>query len=234
MDLRQPIVAQKVNYDEGLRVYMLGVFRYMFHALLITFGVSYFASNSLPFMRLLHSTPLGIVVALAPLVFVFYFTSKIQRCNSTEARNMLYIFATLMGLSLSYIFVVYAKITIIRALLVTVCTFGAMVLYGNSTKKDLTTMGSFLMMGLLGIILASLINLFMGSTQMDLMISYLAVAIFTGLTAYDIQRIKQTYTYMDGNKEMIAKVSVRGALSLYLDFINLFLSLLRIMGGSRD
>lgn len=234
MDLEHSVITSRVSYDEGLRVYLLGVFKNMFYALAITFGVAYLASNSIALMRAIHTTPLGLVVALAPLGFVFYFNAKIERSTSDEARNMLFIFSALMGLSLSYIFLAYAKITITRALLVTTCTFGAMVLYGNSTKKDLTGMGSFLMMGLLGIILASVINLFIGSTQTDLLISYAAVVIFTGLTAYDIQRIKNTYSYMDGNKDMIAKVSVRGALSLYLDFINLFISLLRIMGSQRD
>lgn len=234
MDLEHSVIKSRVSYDEGLRVYLLGVFKNMFYALAITFGVAYFASTSEALMSAIHMSPLGVIVMLAPLGFVFYFNAKLEKSTSDEARNMLFIFSALMGLSLSYIFLAYAKIAITRALLVTTCTFGSMVLYGNATKRDLSGMGSFLMMGLMGIILASVLNIFIGSTQADLLISYIAVIIFTGLTAYDIQKIKNTYSYMDGNKGMIAKVSVRGSLSLYLDFINLFLHLLRIMGSQRD
>jgi FtsH-binding integral membrane protein len=154
--------------------------------------------------------------------------------SSEKARGYLYFYAGLMGLSLATIFVVYTGASITRVFLITASTFGAMSLYGYSTKKDLTSFGSFLIMGLIGIMIASLVNIFLKSSGLDFAISLIGVFIFIGLTAYDTQRIKQTYYHFAGNDEMVNKMAVIGALSLYMDFINLFIMLLRFFGERKE
>ena len=180
----------------------------------------------------LYNSALMWVVMLAPLGVVFYMSFGIRKMSAAKAQMTFWIFAALMGASLSSIFLVYTGESITRVFFITAGTFGAMSIYGYTTKRDLTKLGSFLMMGLIGIIIASIVNIFMKSTMMYFVISILGVLIFVGLTAYDTQKIKNMYLVSDSG-EIMGKKAVMGALTLYLDFINLFIMLLRLFGQRR-
>ena len=228
--------------DQGLRSYMLKVYNYMASALVLTGFVALltakFAVVSFEpliysnFGKTLYQSGLAWVVMLAPLGVVFYMSFGIAKMSASKAQTVFWIFAALMGLSLSSIFIAYTEASIARVFFITAGTFGAMSIYGYSTKRDLTKFGSFLMMGLIGIIIASLVNLFMKSAMMYFVISILGVLIFVGLTAYDTQKIKNMYLVSDSG-ELMGKKAVMGALTLYLDFINLFIMLLRLFGQRR-
>jgi hypothetical protein len=224
--------TSSVSYDAGLREYMLKVYNNMGFALVISGLVSFFVSNSPGLMQAIFGTPLQWVVLLAPIGFVFFFGAKINKISASSAQNYLWIFSGLMGLSLAPLFTIYTGASIAKCFFITASLFGTMSLYGYTTKKDLTAMGSFLMMGLIGIILASLVNLFLKSSGLDFAVSILGVIIFTGLTAYDVQRIKSMY-YNFADNESISKAATMGALSLYMDFINLFIMMLRFFGDRR-
>ena len=224
--------SSNTTYDVGLREYMLKVYNNMGIALAISGLVSFFVSNSPSLMQAIFGTPLKWVAILAPLGFVFFLSAKINKISASRAQTYLWIFASLMGLSLAPIFLIYTGASIAKCFFITSSLFGAMSLYGYSTKKDLTAWGSFLMMGLIGIILASLVNMFLKSSGLDFIISIIGVIIFTGLTAYDTQRIKSVYYQLSGG-EAISKAATMGALTLYMDFINLFIMLLRFFGDRR-
>jgi len=202
-------------------------------ALGLTGIVSYIVSSSPFLLKLIFGSPLYIVVLLAPLFFVIYFSAKIWSISPEKARNYLWIYSILLGLSLSSIFLVYTGTSIVRTFFITSATFGGMSLYGYTTKKDLAGIGSFMMMGLIGLIIASLVNIFLKSPGMEFMISVVGILVFVGLTAYDVQKIKKTYDYVGVNSDQKDKVAIIGALNLYMDFINLFLFLLRFMGSRR-
>ena len=234
-----------VVMDEGLRSYMLKVYNYMASGILITgiisllffkLSVNTDASGAIVSLTSLGNTlffsGFKWIVMLAPLGVVFYMSFGINKMSASKAQITFWIFAALMGLSLSSIFLFYTGTSITRVFLITSATFGAMSIYGYTTKRDLTKFGSFLMMGLIGIILASLVNIFMKSTMMHFVISILGVLIFVGLTAYDTQKIKNMYQSSDTG-ELIGKKAIMGALTLYLDFINLFIMLLRLFGQRR-
>jgi FtsH-binding integral membrane protein len=225
--------STSATYDAGLREYMLRVYNNMGFALAISGLVSFVVANSPSLMKTIFTTPLQWVVLLAPLGFVLFFSAKINKMSASSAQNYLWIFAGLMGLSLAPLFLVYTGASIAKVFFITASLFGSMSLYGYTTKKDLTAWGSFLMMGLIGIILASLVNLFLKSSGLDFVVSILGVIIFTGLTAYDTQRIKSMY-YQLSDSESISKAATMGALALYMDFINLFIMLLRFFGERRD
>lgn len=231
VDLTQ---SNSTTYDEGLKVYMNNIYKYMSFALLITGIVAYLTANTPALLKLIFGTPLSIVVMLAPLIYVFYFSAKIWSMSPEKARNNLWIFSAIMGLSLTSIFLVYTSTSIVRTFFITSATFAGMSLYGYTTKRDLNGVGQFLMMGLMGIVIASIVNIFLKSPGMEFMISILGVIIFTGLTAYDVQKLKQTYDYVGVNSDMKEKVAIIGALNLYMDFINLFLMLLRFTGNNRN
>jgi Integral membrane protein, interacts with FtsH len=223
--------------DEGLRSYMLRVYNYMGLGLVVTGLVAWFASNAAisngeltQWGALLYTSPLAWVVMLAPLGFVLVLSFGINRLSVGAAQGVFWAFAAVMGLSLSSIFLVYTGASIAKVFFITAATFGAMSLYGYTTKRDLTGMGNFLMMGLIGIIIAMIVNIFLGSTMLDFAISVIGVLIFTGLTAYDTQKIKESYSESYG-ADVLAKNAIMGALSLYLDFINLFMMLLRLFGN---
>lgn len=226
--------SRTATFDSALRDYMVKVYQHMSIALVISGLVAFLVSSSPQLMQAIFGTPLAYVVMFAPLVFVIFFGFKLNSMSSEKARGYLYFYAGLMGLSLATIFVVYTGASITRVFLITASTFGAMSLYGYSTKKDLTSFGSFLIMGLIGIMIASLVNIFLKSSGLDFAISLIGVFIFIGLTAYDTQRIKQTYYHFAGNAEMTSKMAIMGALNLYMDFINLFIMLLRFMGERRS
>jgi len=235
-------VADSHVIDQGLRSYMLKVYNYMGSALLVTgivalltFKFAVLSLSPLQFTPLgnsLYSSGLAWVVMLAPLGVVLYMSFGIAKMSASKAQTVFWIFAALMGISLSSIFVIYTETSITRVFFITAGTFGAMSIYGYTTKRDLTKFGSFLMMGLIGIIIASVVNIFMKSGMMYFVISVLGVLIFVGLTAYDTQKIKNMYLASDGS-EMLGKKAVMGALTLYLDFINLFIMLLRLFGQRR-
>jgi len=218
--------------DEGLRRHMLRVYNYMAGGLLLT-GVVAFAVASTPaFFNAIFGTPLMWVVMLAPLGFVFALSFGIQRFQYSTAQILFWSFAGIMGMSLASIFVIYTGESIARVFFISAGTFAAMSLYGYTTKRDLTGFGSFLFMGLIGIIIASVVNMFVQSSMMGFIISVLGVLIFVGLTAYDTQKIKRMYDETDAS-EIAGKKALMGALSLYLDFINLFLMMLRLFGTRR-
>ncbi len=231
--------------DQGLRSYMLKVYNYMASGVLLTGFVALLlfkmAVVSGPNGEIIGLTSLGNtiynsgfawVLMLAPLGVVFYMSFGIAKMSSAKAQTVFWIFAGLMGASLSSIFLAYTGTSITRVFFITSGTFGAMSIYGYTTKKDLTKLGSFLFMGLIGIIIASLVNLFLKSSMMYFIISIIGVLVFVGLTAYDTQKIKNMYLASDSG-EMIGKKAVMGALTLYLDFINLFIMLLRLFGQRR-
>ena len=226
--------ASRTTYDVGLREYMIKVYNFMSAALGISGAVALFASNSPAVMQLIFGTPLSWVVMLAPLGFVFYFSAKLNSLSAQTAKTYLWIFSALMGLSLSSLLLVYTGASVARVFFISASVFGAMSLYGYTTKKDLTSMGSFMTMGLIGLISASLVNLFLKSSALDFALSILGVVIFIGLTAYDTQKIKQMYYQASGNAEMATKMAVMGALNLYMDFINLFIMMLRFFGDRRN
>ena len=226
--------------DEGLRAYMLKVYNYMATRVLLTgiiallsFKISVVTDSGgaitgfTSFGNALFFSGLKWIVMLAPLGIVFYMSFGINKMSSAKAQTVFWIFAALMGLSLSWILLVYTGVSVARVFFITSATFGAMSIYGYTTKRDLTKLGSFLFMGLIGIIIASLVNIFLKSS-----ISILGVLIFVGLTAYDTQKIKNMYVASDSG-EIIGKKAVMGALTLYLDFINLFIMLLRLFGQRR-
>ena len=225
--------ASGVTYDAGLREYMVKVYNFMSIALAISGTVAFFVSGSQQLMQTLFGSPLKWVVMLAPIGFIFFFGAKLRTASGSQAKNYLWIFSALMGLSMASIFVIYTGTSVARIFFITASVFGAMSLYGYTTKKDLTNMGSFLMMGLIGLILASIVNLFMQSSALQFALSLLGTFIFIGLTAYDTQKIKQMYYYSSGDSDFTTKLAVSGALNLYMDFINLFMMLLNLAGDRK-
>ncbi|MDR2527031.1 MAG: Bax inhibitor-1/YccA family protein [Rickettsiales bacterium] len=227
------VSAKYSERDEGLRKYMISIFKHMSMALFVTAITAFIVSNVPALMQLIFGTPLYLVVMFAPLFYVFYFTSKIWTMSAEKARNNLWIYSVLMGLSLTSIFLAYSSVSLFRTFIITATTFAGMALYGNTTKKDLTGFGSFLLMGLFGIIVASVVNIFLKSVGIEFSISIIGVLLFTGLTAYDVQKLKNTYDYVGVNNDTLQKVAIIGALNLYMDFINLFLMLLRLIGDRK-
>ncbi len=234
--------------DQGLRSYMLGVYNNMVLGLAVTglvaLGTKMLAVSAVPtayrlsrgvyltdFGAALYGSPLRWVVMLAPLAFIMFFTFRIDRMAAATARNMFLAFSAVMGLSLSSILLIYTGGSVAAAFFETATAFGAMSLYGYTTKRDLTPMGSFFMMGLFGIIIASLMNVvFLHSSAFQFGISILVVGVFAGLTAWDTQKIKEIYFEGD-SQEVATKKSVNGALMLYLDFINIFTALIQLTGS---
>ncbi len=225
--------ATDVRIDQGLRAHMNKVYGLMSLAMVITGVVAYVVGNNDQMLLAIYSTPLQWVVMLAPLGVVFFLSASINRLSFATAQIVFWGFAALMGLSISYIFRVYTGFAIAQTFLITAIAFAGLSLVGYTTKKDLSGMGSFLIMGLIGIILAAIVNIFLGSPAIAFAISTLGVLIFAGLTAYDTQRIKNTYIEMasNGQTAWLGKAALMGALSLYLDFLNLFLLLLHLFGS---
>ena len=218
------------GYDEGLRIYMLSIYRNMSMALGISALVAYIVGSSEQLAVMLFSTPLAYAVMFAPLIYIFFFSRKLMDMDRQQAMLHLGIFAALNGLSLGSIFLVYTAASIAKTFFITASTFGAMSLYGYSTKKDLTGLGSFAYMGLIGLIIASLVNIFLRSPALDLTVSFIGVGVFTILIAYDTQKLKSIYYAMNGTTARAGNIAIYGALTLYLDFINLFTMLLHFCG----
>jgi FtsH-binding integral membrane protein len=223
--------AKVANIDAGLRSYFLRVYNYMASALILTGLVAYFAANSEGFINLMFNaeggrSPLAWVVMFAPLGMVIFLSVRLNALSEQAVKAAFWAYAFLMGLSLFYVFAAFTGESIARVFFITAGTFGAMSLYGYSTKKDLTAMGSFLMMGLIGVIIASIVNIFMQSAPLQFALSIIGVLIFVGLTAYDTQRIKSLYYYGGATEKNV----VMAALTLYMDFINIFLQLMHLFG----
>jgi len=218
------------GYDEGLRIYMLSIYRNMSMALGISALVAYIVGSSEQLAVMLFSTPLAYAVMFAPLIYIFFFSRKLMDMDRQQAMLHLGIFAALNGLSFGSIFLVYTSASIAKTFFITASTFGAMSLYGYSTKKDLTGLGSFAYMGLIGLIIASLVNIFLRSPALDFTVSFIGVGVFTILIAYDTQKLKSIYYAMNGTTARASNIAVYGALTLYLDFINLFTMLLHFVG----
>ena len=219
----------QAQVDEGLRSYMLRVYNYMGSGLALTGIVAYVVAHT-GLYQALFGSGIGFVVMFAPLGIVFFMGAKIRTMKPSTAQTLFWAFSILMGASLSYIFLTYTATSIVRVFFITATTFGAMSLYGYTTRRSLARWGSFLFMGLIGVIIAMVVNIFMQSEFMQYVISVVGVLVFTGLTAYDTQRIKQTYVETDGQAVMTKK-AIMGALNLYLNFINLFIMLLHLFGG---
>jgi uncharacterized protein len=237
------------SIDEGLRAYMLKVYNLMALGLAITglaaFGTVMLATTNDPasavatlgngkmltnFGALLYGSPLRWVVMLAPLGMVFFLSARVHKMSLSSATTSFWVFAGLMGLSLSSIFLVYTSQSIVQTFFITAASFGALSLFGYTTKRDLTAMGSFLVMGVFGLIIAMVVNIFLASPALQFAISAIGVLIFSGLTAYDTQKIKEMY--FDGDDVLVAgRKAIMGALTLYLDFINLFSFLLSFLGN---
>ena len=238
--------------DAGLRAYMLRIYNYMSIGLAITglaaLGV-YMAAVADPSAAVAHfgkvpltqfgyamfASPLKWLFILAPLAMVFVISAGINRLRPATAQMLFWVFSALMGISLSSIFLVYTHTSIVRVFFITAATFGALSLYGYTTKRDMSGMGSFLIMGLFGIIIASLVNIFIGSSMVQFVVSVIGVLVFAGLTAYDTQRLKNDYIYGYASQggDVAERAAITGALSLYLNFINLFTLLLQLL-GQRD
>ena len=233
--------AEAAQVDVGLREYMLRVYNYMASGLALTGIVAYLAASTPAILNLLYAagpdgriqpTMLAYIVMFAPLGFIFALSAGINRMKASTAQMVFWAFAAVMGLSMANIFLVFTGASIARVFFITAGTFAGMSLYGYTTKRDLTGIGQFLFMGLIGIIIAMVVNLFLQSPALYFVISVVGVLVFVGLTAYDTQAIKNMYLESDGS-EVAAKKSIMGAVKLYLDFINLFIMLLHLFGQRR-
>ena len=226
--------AQASQIDIGLRRYMLGVYNHMTTALALTglfaFAMKWAALSIPGVAQVVYGSPLQYVFMFAPFVLVMYLSFNIQKLSPFTARNVFYLYAALMGLSLSSILLVFTGESVARAFFVTAGAFAGLSIYGYTTKRDLTAMGSFMIIGLFGIIIASIVNIFVGSDLMQFAISVIGVFVFAGLTAWDTQTIKSMYSAADSAQAAATK-SIFGALKLYLDFINMFIMLLHLFGN---
>ena len=236
--------TDQVTIDAGLRAYMLRVYNYMAAGVALTGLVAWFTFSAAvvdtgaglqltSFGHLIFQSPLMWVLVLAPLGLVFAISFGINRMQPGTALTLFFVYAGLLGLSLASIFLIYTGASVTRVFFISAATFGALSLWGYTTKRDLTGMGSFLFMGLIGIVIASLVNIFLHSPGLQFAISAIGVVVFTGLTAWDTQQIKEMYWAGDGTA-VAGKKAVMGALRLYLDFLNLFLMLLQFVGVRRD
>ncbi len=228
----QPAVGARVDIDVGLRDYMLRIYNYMASGLALTGIVAYVFAQSGMYVSLAH-TPLIFLVMLAPLGLVMWLSYGINRMQASTAQALFWLFAAVMGLSMASIFLRFTGTSIARVFFITAGTFAAMSLYGYTTRRDLTQWGSFLFMGLIGIVIAMVVNLFIASSALQFAISVIGVIVFTGLTAYDTQQIKDMYFATD-DAQTAGKKAIMGALRLYLDFINLIMMLMQLMGTRRD
>ncbi len=225
--------AHTAEIDAGLKAHMNKVYGTMSVGLLLTALVSWAVGTNEALLQTLFTGYVRYIVMFLPLIMVFAFGAMINRISAAAAQLFFYVFASAMGLSISWIFAVFTDFSITQTFIVTSAAFAGLSLWGYTTKKDISGWGSFLIMGVIGLIIASVVNIFLGSGIVQLAISALGVLIFAGLTAYDTQKIKNTYLEHahHGDSEWLAKSAIMGALNLYLDFVNLFMFMLQFMGG---
>ncbi len=228
----RPAIGAEVDIDVGLRDYMLRIYNYMASGLALTGIVAYVFAQSGLYVAIAR-TPLIWLVMLAPLGLVMWLSYGINRMQASTAQALFWVYAALMGVSLASVFLVFTGESVARVFFITAGTFGAMSLYGYTTQRDLSQWGSFLFMGLIGIIIASVVNIFLASSALQFAISVIGVIVFVGLTAYDTQQIKEMY-FENDDAQTAGKKAIMGALRLYLDFINLFMMLLQLFGSRRD
>jgi FtsH-binding integral membrane protein len=221
--------ADGALFDEGLRQHMLRVYNYMGLGLVITGLVAMFVASTPALYVPIFTTPLKWVVMLAPLAFVMLFSFKMQTMSASGAQMLFWVFCAVMGLSLASVFLVFTGTSIARTFFIAAAMFGTTSLYGYTTKRDMSQFGSLLIMGLIGVVIASVVNLFLGSTALQFAISVIGIIVFVGLTAWDTQQIKEQYAEGNGT-ESNQKLAVWGAFSLYLNFINIFQLLLTFTG----
>jgi FtsH-binding integral membrane protein len=224
--------AAQAEIDVGLRSYMLRVYNYMASGLALTGLVAAFVANTPALYTAIFGSPLMWVAILAPVALVFFLSFRVHAMSAATAQLCFWVYAALNGVAFSTIFLAYTGTSIARVFFVTAATFGAMSLYGYTTKRDLAGVGMFLFAGLIGILIAALVNLFLQSSALQFAISVIGVVVFVGLTAWDTQRIKEVYFEAD-DQEVAAKKSIMGALTLYLDFINIFLMLMQLFGEKK-
>jgi hypothetical protein len=220
-------------FDEGLRSYMLRIYNYMASAVALSGIVAFLVAGSPTMSQLLFGTPLKWVVMLAPLGFVMLMSFRFEKMSKSALMAMFWVFAALMGASMAAILLVFTGASVARAFFIAAAMFAGVSIYGYTTKADLTKFSTFLMMGLIGLIVASLVNIFLASSMLQFVISAAAVLVFCGLTAWDTQRLKDTYAESAGT-EMEGKLAVMGALSLYLNFVNLFQALMHLVGQKEE
>jgi FtsH-binding integral membrane protein len=239
-------------YDQGLRSYMIGIYNHMVLGLaisgLVAFGMFMLATTADPALavlklrngtmltelgRILYVSPLKWVVMLSPLAFIFFLSWRSERASYGSLLGMFWAFAAVMGVSLATIFIVYTQASIARVFFISAATFGALSLWAYTTKSNLSGWGTFLFMGIVGLIIASVVNIFLQSSALQFAISCIGVLVFAGFTAYDTQKLKEQYDYVVGDVVAMGKASIMGALNLYLDFIGLFTNLMSIL-GDRD
>jgi len=231
--IRTAAGTRTAQIDEGLRAHMSKVYGTMSVGMLLTFAAAWAVGNNAAMMETLFTGITRWIVMFAPLIMVFAFGAVINKLSAAAAQLFFYAFATVMGVSISYIFVIFTDMSIAQIFLITAISFAGLSLYGYTTKKDISGWGTFLIMGVIGLIVASIVNIFLGSPAIMFAISVLGVLIFAGLTAYDTQRIKTDYLAhaQHGDSEWLGKSAIMGALSLYLNFINMFMFLLSIFGN---
>ncbi len=225
--------ADAAQIDVGLRQYMLRVYNYMASGLALTGIVALLVASSPAATQLIFGTPLKWVVMLAPIGLVFFLGARIHSMQSSTASALFWVYSALMGASLASILLVYTGESVARTFFITAAAFGGLSLYGYTTKRSLSGFGSFLVMGVIGLVIASIINIFLQSSMMQFVISAAGVLIFAGLTAYDTQKIKEMY-WEGHDGETSSKMAIMGALNLYLDFVNLFIFMLQFLGVRRD
>jgi uncharacterized protein len=245
IDYRNEFITNKAsdkNFNEGLRLYMLKIYNYMAIGLLITGGMAFATLNFEPLVQLMYKltparevygiTGFGIIIQLVPLVIAFSFGFGFANISVANARILFWLYAITMGMSLSSLGFIYTGQSLVRTFLICSSLFGCMSLYGYSTNKDLTSAGSFLIMGLIGLVIISLVNIFLQNSAVNFALSVAGIGIFMGLTAWDTQKLKGMYYYYGGG-EVGQKIAIMGAFTLYLDFINLTLYLLNFLGERR-
>lgn len=228
--------ARAAQIDEGLRAHMTKVYGQMAVGMGLTGAVAWAVGSNDAMLATIFGSPLKWVVMFAPLLVVLGLQAGLSRLSAAAAQLIFYVYAALMGLSISFIFAVYTGMDIAQTFLVTAIAFAGLSLYGYTTKRDLSAFGSFLTMGLIGLIVASIVNIFLASGPLAFAISAIGVLIFAGLTAWDTQSIKNEYLAyaVQGDSEWLGKSSVMGALRLYLDFLNMFMMLLQLFGNNRN
>lgn len=230
---RAGTAAQTAEYDEGLRAYMLKVYNYMTSGILLTGIIAMLVGNSPDMLNAIYGSGLHWIVALSPLAFILVMSFGVHKMKSSTLQMIFWAFAAVMGVSMAWIFAAYTGTSIARTFFITAASFGALSLFGYTTKKSLSGFGTFLFMGLIGLLIAIVVNFFLASSMLQFIISVAGVLIFAGLTAYDTQRIKESY-YMMATGEAVAKGAIMGAVNLYLDFVNLFLFLLQFLGDRKS
>jgi len=233
----QTSLNSNVTSRTRVNSFLRSVYNWMTIGLALTGVTAFYVSGNQALLNIIYGNfVIQIGLFIGTLGLVFFLSSRIQKLSASTATTLFVVYAVLMGVLLSYVFLAYTASSIVSTFFICAATFGSFSVYGMVTKRDLTSLGGFMMMGLIGIIIASVINIFIGSSALEMLISYIGVVVFVGLTAYDTQKLKEMSLTMPGNATgaMVRKATIMGALTLYLDFINLFLMLLRILGVSRD